>query len=409
MSDIDELNRNGLYTKDNEQLVSDLQNSLQNLYSQDGEVLNFDSNTPDGQLIQIMAALGTVLRELLTDVYNSIDPDKCVGSVQDNRYQINYLTRNGGAFTLQKIAITANKTIVLQGLDDSFNDENASAYAVSDDIGNVWYLVSSTTIYAGTTSLEFRAATRGPIIPTIGTITNQVTIEQGVTSVINNVGATSIGYERESDSDFRIRRNRSTGTRSENNFDTIWANLSSLDGVTDINGWQNNSSSTDANGVPAHSIWFIVEGGNSTEIAETIYANLGGSGTYTAGLVGTTHTVTITTASLQALDIHYDEATVVPLYIQFDLQVITELGEINQSDIKTFIANNLTYKIGENAETSKVTEVCASAMIADGGNGYALNVQLSLDGTTWVDYIEVASIADKLTPDTSRIIINVVE
>ena len=403
MATTDELTAAGLLTKDNLQLVSDLESGLQDIYSQNGEVLNFDSNTPDGQLIQILAELGTVLREQLTDVYNSIDPDKCVGAVQDNRYQINYLVRNAGAFTLQNIAVTANKTVSLQGLDSAFNETNAAAYAVSADTGAVWYLVDSATIYAGTTTLEFRAAEKGAIIPTIGTITNQVTIEPGITNVINNVGATSIGYDQESDSDFRIRRNRSTGTRSENNFDTIWANLLALDGVTDVNGWQNTGSTTDSTGTPAHSIWFIVEGGANTAIADVIYSNMGGSGT--KGSV----TVPITTASMQTININFDRATVVPLYIKFDLQVITELGEIDQDGIKEFIVNNLSYNIGENAETSKVTEVCASAMIADGGNGYALNVQLSLDGTNWEDYIEVSTIADKLTPDTSRITINVVE
>ena len=409
MASTDELNSQGLQTKDNLQLVSDLQTALQDLYSQNGEVLNFESNTPDGQFIQILAEIGTVMRELLTDVYNSIDPDKCVGSTQDNRYQINYLVRNGGAFTLQKIALTATKTVSLQGLDSSFNDTNASAYAVADNAGVVWYLVNSTVIFAGTTSLEFRAAEKGPIVPIIGTITNQVTVEPGITSVINNVGITSIGYEQESDSDFRIRRNRSTTTRSENNFDTIWANLLALDGVTGVNGWQNNSSSTDAQGVPAHTIWFIVAGGNPDAIAETIYAHMGGSGTYTAGLVSTTHTVPVISSAMQTLNIHYDEPTIVPLYIQFDLQVITDLGEIDQTAIKEFIYTNLVYNIGENAETSKVTEVCASAMLADGGNGYALNVQISTDGATWEDYIAVTTIADKFTPDTSRITINIPE
>lgn len=403
MANTDELTAAGLLTKDNLTLVSDLKTNLQNIYSLNGEVLNFDSNTPDGQLVEILAELGTVIREQLTEVYNSIDPDKCVGSVQDNRYQINYLTRNAGAYTLQNIAITANKTVSLQGLDGSFNEENASAYALSDDTGNIWYLVDSTTIFSGTTTLEFRAAQKGVIIPVVGTITNQVTIEQGITSVINNVGPTSIGYEQESDSDFRIRRNISTGTRSENNFDTIWANLLALDGVTDVNGHQNVNGSTDSTGTPAHSIWFIVEGGANTDIANIIYANMGGSGT--KGNV----TVPIITSSLQTININFDRATIVPLYIKFDLQVITELGEIDQNGIKEFIANNLTYNIGENAETSKITEICANAMIADGGNGYALNVQISLDGTNWEDYIEVSTIADKLTPDTSRIIINVVE
>lgn len=399
MANTDELTAAGLLTKDNNTLVSDLQTGLQNIYSVNGENLNFDSNTPDGQFVQIVAELGTVLRELITDVYNSCDPDKCVGAVQDNRYQINYLTRNAGAYTLQNIAITAIKTITLQGLDGSFNDENA-AYAVSDDSGNIWYLVDTTTIYSGTTVLEFRAKNKGVIIPTINTITNQVTIVEGITAVNNTVGATSIGFEEESDSDFRIRRARSTSIRGQNNEDTMLSQILDLNGVVAANIHVNRNNTTDSTGTPAHYIWVIVEGGANTDIAEIIYSNLGGTGT--KGSVS----VTLNSAALQPVTINFDRATVVPLYIQFDVQPITSIGEINIDDVKNYIATNLTYTIGENAETSKVTDICADAMLSDGGNGYALNVKISTDGTNWEDYIAVSSIADKFTPDASRIIIN---
>ena len=402
MANVDELNAAGLSTKDNLTLVSDLTTGLQNIYAQNGETLNLDSNTPDGQLIEIIAELGTVVRELITEVYNSCDPDKCVGSIQDNRYQINYLTRKAGAYTLQNVAITTNKTVTLQGLDAMYNEPEASAYTLSDDNGNIWYLVDTATLTAGTTTKEFRAKEQGEVIPTIGTITNQVTIVEGVTNVINSVGATSIGYEEESDSDFRIRRNVSTTTRSENNLDTIEANLLNLDGVVEVKTHQNIGSTTDSTGTLPHYIWVIVEGGANKDIAEIIYANMGGSGT--KGNV----TVPITSSGLQTININFDRATVVPLYIQFDLQPI-DLAEINQDDVKEYIANNLTYQIGEDGETSKVGEVCANAMIADGANGYALNPKISLDGSNWYDYIAVTSLADKLTPDVSRITINVIE
>lgn len=401
MANVDELTATGLSTKDNLTLVSDLTTGFQNIYAQNGETLNLDSNTPDGQLIQITSQLGTVVRELITEVYNSCDPDKCVGSVQDNRYQINYLTRKAGAYTLQNVAITVNKTVTLQGLDVMYNEPEAAAYTVSDDNGNIWYLVDTTTLTTGTTSLEFRSKDKAEIIPTIGTITNQVTIVEGVTNVVNSVGPTSIGYEEESDSDFRIRRNVSTTTKSENNLDTIEANLLNLDGVVQVKTHQNVGSTTDSTGTLPHYIWVIVEGGANKDIAEIIYANMGASGT--RGSV----TVPIMSSGLQSLNINFDRATVVPLYIKFDIQAITSAGEINQSDVKDYIASNLSFAIGENAETSKVAEVCTNAMIADGANGYALNPKISTDGTNWYDYIAATTLADKFTPDASRITITI--
>jgi hypothetical protein len=375
MADIDELTYEGLQTKDNNTLVTDLVTGFQNIYAQNSEVLNLDSNTPDGQLIQLFAYAGTTIRELITEVYNSCDPDKCVGAVQDNRYQINYLERKTGSFTLQNITITTNQTVTLEGLDASFNDENASSFTVSDNNGNVWFLVDTTTLLAGSTTLEFRAKNKGAVIPTIGTITNLVTIIPGVISAINNVGATSIGVEEESDSDFRIRRARSVTMASGNNVDNIEARLLALDGVVDVNIHENRTNETDSTNTPAHTIWAIVEGGANTDIADIIYENIGGSDT--RGSIE----VPLTTASLQEITIRFDRETIIPLYIRFDILPITDMGEINLDAIKDYIAENLIFNIGEDVETSKVTQVCADALLSDGGNGYAINVEVSNGGT----------------------------
>ena len=280
-----------------------------------------------------------------------------------------------GSYTIQNIAITANQTTTLQGLDASFNDPEASSYAVSDNNGNIWYLVDTTTLTAGTTTLEFRAKEKGVIVPTIGTIVNQVTIIPGVVSVINNVGATSIGTEEESDSDFRIRRARSVSLAGKNNIDTMEGNLLALDGVVDVKIHENRTNATDDTSTAAHTIWVIIEGGANTEIADIIYGNIGGAGT--RGAV----TVPITTSSLQVQNINFDRETIKPLYIKFDVKPITELGEISLDNVKNYIADNLIYKIGEDVETSKVTQVCADALLSDGGNGYALDVQISTGGT----------------------------
>lgn len=375
MADVDELTFTGLQTKDNNKLVSDLKQGFTDIYTIDDPDINFDSNTPDGQLIELFAYAGTTIREMITEVYNSCDPDKCVGAVQDNRYQINYLTRKQGSYTLQNIAITVNKTVELQGLDAAYNEPEASAFAASDDNGNIWYLVDSSTLSVGTTVKEFRAQNMGEVIPTIGTITNMVTIIPGVVSVINNVGATSIGKDEESDSDFRIRRERSVALASRNSVDSMEGNLLALDGVVDVKIHENRTNSTDSTGTAAHTIWAIVQGGANSDIAEVIYNDIGSAGT--RGSV----TVPITTISLEEININFDRETVVPLYIKFDVLPITDIAEINLPDLKTYITENLTYNIGEDVETSKITQVCADGLLVQGNNGYALNVQISLGGS----------------------------
>lgn len=403
MGNIDELTYTGLQTKDNSVLVTEIQNNLQAIYGANGEQINFNSNTPDGNFTEVISELGTVMRELITEVYNSCDPSKCSGAVQDSRYQINYLFRKAGTFTRQNIDITVDKTVTLEGLDEAYNDENGSAYAVSDDAGNIWYLIDTTTLYAGTTSCPFRAKNIGEVIPTIGTITNQVTIVQGVISVINSIGYTILGENQESDEEFRIRREQSVSNSSINNEDAIKGQILALDGVTECIIHVNKTNTTDTTGTLPHYIWCIVGGGANSDIANVIYSNLGGAGT--RGSVS----IPITTTSMQTYNINFDRPTLVPLYIQFDLQPVVDLGEINLADIKQYIADNLIYSIGEDAETSKVTNICTEAINNDGGGAYALNVEISTDGTNWEDFIQSTSIANRFITDTSRITINVIQ
>lgn len=396
MADNDNLGFDGLETKDNLVLANDLITEFNNIYS-NGEELNLDSNTPDRQLIEVLAYMGTVIRELITEVYNSCDPDKCVGAVQDNRYQINYLTRKQGSYSLQNIAITVNKTVQLQGLDASIDDTNVAAFAVSDDNGNVWYLGQTATLDAGTTRLQFRAKDMGAVIPTIGTITNQVTVIPGVISVINDVGWTAIGRDEESDSDFRIRRASSVYKSSKNCADTILTELLDLDTVVSAYVHQNNDSLQDATGTPAHYIWAIVEYGENAEteekIAEIIYANLGGAGT--KGSISKT----LTSQSMENIVINFDKPAVVPLYIKFTVKAIVSAGEIYTAGIKEYIADNLVYNIGENAETSRIVQICSDALLNTGGEGYALDVQISLGGSTATPVITGSGITSATVDD----------
>lgn len=371
----DSLTYNGLSTKTNTELLTEIQQALQTIYSPNGEEINFSSASPDGQFSELLATIGTVHRELLTSVYNATDPSKCDGAQQDSKYQLNYLTRKGGTYTTQYIAVTATKTVSLEGLDGSYNETGASAFTVSDDSGNLWYLIDSTTVYAGVTSLEFRAAEIGEVTPTIGTITKIVTITEGITSVNNVVGYTSLGVEQESNYDFRIRRERSTENQSGNNSDTILGQILALTGVNNCIVWVNDTNTTDSTGTLPHYIWVIVDGGANTDIADIIYSNKGGCGT--RGNV----VIPINTVAAQTLNICFDRPTIKPLYVKFDLYVTGDLTEINQDAIKEYIAQNLIYEIAEDAETSKITTVASNAIDNDGGGAYALNVEISSGGS----------------------------
>ena len=400
MADI--LNANGLSVDNYDTLLTNVQSSMNTIYAPDGEPINFGSETPDGQMTNIYAQIGSDSRELIQNVYNSFDPDKCSGVVQDSRYALNYITRKGGTFTIQNIAITVNQTVTLNGLDGNYNDLSAASYTVSDDAGNLWYLIDTTTLTAGTTSLPFRSQNYGLYQPVIGTITNQVTKVLGVTSVINSVAPTTLGESQETDAEFRVRRNRSTAVRGQNNNDALLGQILELDGVTDAKTFINIPSTPDYDSnITDYAVWTIVEGGANSDIADVIYANSTGLPTYGSVLVN------VPAISGQVFSVNFDRDNPVSLYIQFDLKVENAGTNVNLDAIKTYMVNNLIFSLGASAETSYITEVAAQGLIANYGQGvYALNIKISTDGTTWTDYIASSSLKNKFVVDTTRITIN---
>ena len=76
----------GLQVYSYDEILENLQTSLNEIYAPDGDSINFDSETPDGQATNIYAQGGSDSRNLAQEIYNSFDPDKCQGVIQDSRY-----------------------------------------------------------------------------------------------------------------------------------------------------------------------------------------------------------------------------------------------------------------------------------------------------------------------------------
>ena len=403
----DTLDENGLTLSTYSELLAEIQDAMNNIYAVDGDLINFDSETPDGQFTNILAQIGSDARQLAAEVYNSFNPDMCQGVIQDQRYAINYLTRKGGLYTIQNIDVTVDQTVTLEGLDANFNSPTATAYTLSDDSGSQWYLVDTVTLTAGTTSLPFRSQTLGLVQPTIGTITNQVTKVLGVTNVVNSVAPTTLGEDEESDLEFRIRRNRSTAIRGQNNYDAMTSQILALDNVKDAKIFVNNTNvinttvTGDAqNGVPPFNIWVIVEGGAQDDIANVIYQNSSGLATYgyesdDEEPVILPVEVDTLTVSGQTYTVKFNRVRSVPLHIKFDVKVLEQDFNLNTEGIQEYIRDNLLFNLNQPAETSYVTEIASQALLQYSPNIYALNVQISLDGDTWVDFLPSTSWMNK--------------
>lgn len=401
---IEGVDENGLNLYSYNQVLEYLQDSLTSIYAQDGEPINFDSETQDGQFTNILSQLFSDNRELVREIYNSFDPDNCSGSVQDSRYALNYIERKSGTFTEQQIDIVANQVVTLQGLDDNYNDVAATAYSVSDNSGQLWFLKTTTTLSVGTNTLLFRSQNYGAYIPTIGTITNQDTIVNGVVSVNNSVPPTTLGENQETDAEFKIRRTRSTTTHGQNNLDAMLSNILNLQGVTDAYYHNNTTNTQDSTGTAANTVWVIVEGGASPDIWSTIYQYSCGKptrGSQTGNMIS---------LSGETFPVSYDTANPVNLSIKFDYETKSLVGDDFLTTLKEEIVKNLSFKLNETAETSKITEAIRLSVSSIGGNGYPLNVFISTNATSadtgnWYSLIESTSLKNKFVVSTAKIYI----
>lgn len=396
----DTLDTNGLVVKTSTEIQTDLETAYKTIYGAD---IVLDSNSADGQLIGILTQFNTDIREMITETYNTFNPDMVRGQIQDVRFKLNGIERQGGTFTIVDITIITDRTLTLSGLDSNYNDVNATAYGVQDNAGNQYYLIDTVTITAGTHSLPFRSATLGANIPTVGTLTNQITVVQGVTSLNNASAPSTVGVNQETDEAFALRREKSYEFRSQNSNDAMLAQLYALDGVSQAfvygHDYINYPSGTDADGIPLHYIWVIVEGGANSDIGTVIYANVGGAGT--VGAVS----VNVPTSSGQVYVSKFDRVESSDLHIKFDIQPTVSGFIFDTDSIKTYISENLKYNAYEYAETSKVTAMALEAINANGGGGVPVNVEISSNGSTWVDYLTVATKKDKFVVTDTNITI----
>ena len=393
------LDSNGLTLDTRNEILANMQTEWQEIMGGD---VNFESNTSDGQILQIFAQMCADYSEVIREVYNSFFPNKVGATVQDERYAINGIFRKEGSYTIQPIKITVDKTVTLIGLDQS-----NEPYTVQSDNGEQWYLLDTTTITTASPAVtaSFRAKEKGNVQPAIGTITSQVTVVQGVISVNNEVAPTSYGTEEGTDEAFAIRREQSVSNPSKNNITSIKGNVLALDGVNQCEVYQytptysGSTLVTDSLGIPVGGTWVIVDGGDGYSIANTIYDN--SSNNILKGSVSED----ILTVSGQQVSIKFDRPVPVALYVKFNIQNTVSGATFDFDAIKAYIVENMTFKLGQYADASYATDIVRQALLNTSLNGIATGVLISTDNTNWSEYIACPTVQSEFVIDATRIFI----
>lgn len=222
---------------------------------------NLDPSTPDGLKMAKDSETFGNLDETLQGAYNSKDPDKA------RDLELDIIGALTGSIRAQGTASTV--TLRLTGVPATFIEKGSLVGANANDI--VWSLDADVTLPpAGIIDTSFTATTRGPNQADVGTLTRIITTTGGWQESTNLTVAVA-GTAPETNGQFRLRRARSVSAPGSNQVDSLTGSLFGVDNVRRVRVYENDTASTDANGLPQHSTASVVDGGSDDDIALAIY------------------------------------------------------------------------------------------------------------------------------------------
>lgn len=384
----------GLVTQSLEEIRQDLITKFKGVYGQD---INIEQNSPDGQWINILAQEKRDILDLFTQFYNNLDPDRAIGIPQQILYKLNGLIIKAYTYSYTYVNVTINESTSLQGLDTNIESADGTGYTVRDTNGNRWILAASTELEPGVHSLNFRAADLGSITALPNTINVMETVVRGVASVNNPAGNYITGSTGETSAQFRLRRNQAMAVPSQGFDESTESQMLNLTNVTQCKVYDNRTDSV-VNGIPAHGIWVIVQGGQPEDIGRVIYNNLP-PGIPTKG----EQSVWVQKTNGDVVEVLYDVPTAVNLYVRATIKNFTTTN-LAENYIKEQLA--LTeYQIHERAESSTLLGTIKET-IGDAGTPY--NVEISADNSNWVEYATPEGLDEFFVITTANITLTIV-
>lgn len=352
----------GISAPDYQTILSTITGYFKQIYGTDAYL---EPDSKDGQMVALVALAVHDANNTAIQVYNSFSPSSAMSDALTRNVKINGITRKKATNSTVDLTLTGTPgTLITNG-------------SVKDANGIAWNLPARVTIGVdGVTTATATCAESGAVAAVAGSITKISTPTRGWTAVSNALAAT-VGTAAESDSELRIRQRQSVSLPSVTPFEAVDGAIANIAGVTRHKLYENDKSSADENGIPSHSIAAIVDGGNVTEIAQTIRGKKGqGVGTY-----GST-AVTVPDKYGNPHDISFSRSVDVPVYVAITLKVFTgyttEIGEQIKQAIADYI-NALT--IGDDVLLSRIYSP-ANLGVVSGGNARYYDIHELLIGTS---------------------------
>lgn len=318
-----------------DEVLSSLKASVRLIY---GEDTYLEADSQDGQLLAIFARALHDCNMATIAAYNSFSPQSAVGVGLSNAVKINHMQR------LVATKSQVNVTLVGQAGTTITNG------ILGDDDGHRWMLPVTVTIPpAGTIIATAEAEAVGAFVAPIGSVTRILTPTAGWQSATNATAATP-GQPVESDAALRARQEITPAINAYTVLTGLAASIKALPGVAYGVVYENDTNTTDANGLPAHSISCIVKGGVAADIAATIYAKKG-PGVATHGST----TVAITDVSGASRDINFSIPTEVDVKVGISLEAGANYTTAIAARIKQSVVDYINgLEIGEDLVVNRL-------------------------------------------------------
>lgn len=239
------------------EIVDYLKTKFREIYGEDAYLEN---DSMDGQWIGVNARAIADVNASMVNLYSTFSPKTASGDALTRNVAINGIERALATYSTVDLILIGIAGIVIK---------NGTA---KDSNNNIWNLPESVVIpNSGSIVVTATCAKAGTVLAMANTITTIGKPTRGWTSV-NNVAASSLGMDLESDTKLRQRQALSVAIPSQSKTDSIKGAIFSLSGVSRCKTYENTSKEPDSKGIPAHSLCVVVSGGDANEIAQVMRA-----------------------------------------------------------------------------------------------------------------------------------------
>lgn len=350
----------GITAPDYQTVLDTITGYFQQIYSSDAYL---EPDSKDGQMVALVALAIHDANNTAISVYRSFSPATALGDALTSNVKINGITRRAATNSTVDLLLTGTVgTTITNG-------------SVRDTNSVVWNLPATVVIGTdGTVVATATCANSGAVAAVAGSVNGINTPTRGWASVTNPLAAT-VGVAAETDAELRVRQSQSVALASLTPFDAVDGAIANVEGVTRHKLFENDTETTDANGLPPHSISAIVEGGDATEIANTI-RSVKGQGVSTYG----TTAVIVTDKYGNPYTIRFSRPVDVPIYVSITLKALTGYSSQVGDEIKAAVAAYInSLAIGDSVLLSRVYSP-ANLGVVSGGNARYYDIMELLIG-----------------------------